>query len=60
MKAEIGKHGELIITPSTITEEFAIKHWYHLASVTIVGTSKDESKYIRGSKVILFPAPEFK
>lgn len=58
MKAEIGRHGELIITPSTKTEEFALKHWLEVSSIPmILGAGTMESFHIRGSKMLFCETP---
>ncbi len=49
MKAELNKHGALVVTPDTQTEAYAMAQWLRVNVISIQIMQLDEERFVRGS-----------
>ena len=53
MKAELDKHGRLLLTPETGTEVYAMRHWNAQNVVQMRDEKLKEVAFIRGSAILI-------
>ena len=58
MKAEIKRPGVLLLTPTSLTEEFALKEWQHASKIYYEDPERREGFKYRGNSLVVLPYEE--
>jgi hypothetical protein len=53
VKAELDKHGCLVITPESTTESYAMQHWCSVNMIQVRDIARAENWYLRGTSILI-------